>query len=184
MILLLALSLSMDAFAISVSHGIAMPTARRQVRRCTALWLGLYFGGFQAGMTLLGALLGQTFSAEIGRIGGWIAFAILAAIGGKMLWGALKNGADNDSDAVISGFAHRRAFVLAIATSIDALAAGVSLAIWDVNLPVAAGMTGVVTAALSVLGSLFGCRLGKHFSTRAEIAAGVVLIALGIRSLF
>jgi len=176
MIPLLALSLGMDAFAVSISCGMS-PGFRRR----SALWLGIYFGGFQALMTLLGAFLGHSFHQYVAQAGGWIAFGLLALIGGNMVWGALKGDRKPDE---ITALSHKRLFVLAIATSIDAFAAGVSLALLTVNLVVACTVIGGVAFVLSVSGGLFGKRVGEAFHKRAELVGGIVLIALGIRSLF
>jgi len=166
----------MDAFAVSISCGMSTGFKKRYT-----LWLGIYFGGFQALMTLLGAFLGHSFNQYVAQAGSWIAFGLLALIGGNMVWGALK-GDRNPGETV--DFSHRRLFVLAVATSIDAFAAGVSLALLTVNLAVAAAVIGGVAFVLSVFGGLFGKRLGETFHKRAELVGGIVLIALGIRSLF
>ncbi|MCL2827667.1 MAG: manganese efflux pump MntP family protein [Oscillospiraceae bacterium] len=176
MIPLLALSLGVDAFAVSISCGMS-PGFRKRY----ALWLGIYFGGFQALMTLLGALLGHSFNQYVAQAGSWIAFVLLTLIGGNMVWRALKG---NQKPDETMAFSHKRLFVLAIATSIDAFAAGVSLALLTVNLAVAAAVIGGVAFALSVSGGLFGKRVGETFHKRAELVGGIVLIALGIRSLF
>ena len=175
-IFLLALSLGMDAFAVSVSCGMSPGFRRRHV-----FWLGLYFGTFQAGMTFLGVFIGGHFSHYIGVAGRIIAFLLLVLIGGQMVWSALRG--KKETDCVVE-LSHRRMTVLAIATSIDALAAGISLAFWGVNILIACIVIGITAALLSLFGSLFGERVADRFRTRAELAGGLVLIALGIHSLF
>ena len=175
-IYLLALSLGMDAFAVSVSCGMSPGFRRRHV-----FWLGLYFGGFQAGMSFLGVFIGGHFSHYIGIVGRVIAFLLLVLIGGQMVWSALRGKKETDRVCELS---HRRMAVLAVATSIDALAAGISLAFWGVNILLACIVIGITAALLSLCGSLFGERVADRFRTRAELVGGLVLIALGIRSLF
>ena len=175
-ILLLALSLGMDAFAASVSCGMAPCFRRKQV-----LWLGLYFGSFQAGMAFLGSFIGTHFDANIGMIGRYVAFALLVFIGGKMVQSALSKKAEACEFPALS---HGRMTVLAIATSIDALAAGFGLIFLGVHIFMACLVIGLVAAILSIAGGLLGERVAQRFCKRAELVGGLVLIALGIRSLF
>ena len=181
MIQLLALSLGADAFAVAISCGMTTPGFTRR----HAFLIGAYFGVFQAGMTLLGAFLGIQFADFTGRMAAVIAFALLTFIGGRMCWGAISVKKKAEESSVMPKISHGRFVVLAIATSIDAMAAGVGLALLQqVNLIVAAIVIGVVAFSLSVLGGLSGKRLGKQFARRAELAGGLILIALGIRALF
>ena len=175
-IVLLALSLGIDAFAVSVCSGMSPGFRRRHV-----FWLGLYFGGFQAGMALLGVFAGEHLSEHIGIVGPVIAFLLLAVIGGQMVWSALTGKGETECVLELS---HKRMIVLAVATSIDALAAGFNLVFWGVNILLACIVIGLAAAMLSLLGSLFGERVGNRFRTRAELVGGLVLIALGIYSLF
>ena len=175
-ILLLALSLGIDAFAVSVSCGMSPGFRRKHV-----LWLGLYFGTFQAGMTFLGTFLGANFDAYVGTIGRFVAFFLLVFIGCKMVQSAL---CKKEKDCPAPALTHGRMTVLAIATSIDALAAGFGLIFWGVNILAACLVIGLVAALLSIFGSLFGERVAQRFHKRAELVGGLVLIALGIRSLF
>lgn len=177
MILLMALSLGVDAFAVSVSCGMTV----RDFCKNRILWLAFYFGTFQAGMTLAGTLLGGYFSGFIGGMGRWIAFGLLLVIGIEMVWSALR-GKEKDSAPVT--LPHPRMLVLAVATSIDALAAGISLALQQINHWLAAGVIGGVAFGLSILGGLLGEKVGDRFQKSAAVAGGLVLIALGVRSLY
>ena len=176
LILLLALSLGIDAFAVSVSCGMAPGFQKKQ-----AFWLGLYFGTFQAGMALLGVLIGDQFNAHIGLAGRVVACLLLVFIGVQMVRSALRG---KEEEKPAQRLSHRRMTVLAVATSIDALAAGIGLAFWGVNILLACVVIGLTAALLSLFGGLCGERVADRFRTRAELVGGLVLIALGIRSLF
>ena len=174
---LIAVSLALDAFAVSVSSGISVPgfNWRHGVK------MGAYFGAFQFFMPLLGWALGSSVSSYIEAVDHWIAFGLLALIGGRMVWGALHGGEDADGDA--SDLSHRRLLLLAIATSIDALAVGVSMAFMEVDILASAAVIGVVAFALSLVGGLAGRRLGELFQQRAELVGGLVLIGIGAKIL-
>jgi len=177
MIPLLSLSLAIDAFAVSVSCGMTVP----HFKKTRALWLAMYFGGFQMGMTLLGALLGGQFSDIVGELGRWIAFILLAAIGGQMLRSALRG---SGQEEYAHSLTHGRMLILAVATSIDAAAAGVSLGLQHASVLFASVAIGATAFGFSIFGGLFGERVGTKFQKYAELLGGLVLIALGIRSLF
>jgi len=166
-----------DAFAVSVSCGMSVSGFKRK----DALWLCLYFGAFQAVMTLLGTFIGGHFSAYIGTLGRFAAFILLGAIGGQMIWSALRG---SEGERSVPKLTHRRMVILAIAVSIDALAAGIGMTFLAVDILLAALIIGVVAALMSLLGSAFGEHVGSKFRQRAELAGGLVLIALGIWSLF
>lgn len=172
---LLAVSLAADAFAVAISMGLS---ARKATFR-DALRVGLFFGGFQALMPLLGYLAGSTVSAVIERYDHWIAFGLLAFIGGRMLWESVR-GAEEAQPGLDS---LRKLLVLSVATSIDALAVGVSLAVLRENIWVNAAWIGCVTFALSTLGVVAGGRLGRRMQRFATVAGGVVLIAIGVKTL-
>ena len=185
-IFLIAVSLALDAFAVSVSSGIAV----KGFSWCQAVKMGCYFGGFQFAMPVIGYLLGSSVSAYISAFDHWIAFALLAVIGGNMVRGALGGGDEEEGPTELTA---RRLTVLAVATSIDALAVGVSLAFagivllpgesdW-VNMLLSAAVIGVVAFALSVAGGLLGKRLGGLFQKRAELVGGLVLIGIGVKIL-
>ena len=178
-LLLLAVGLSMDAFAVSVCKGLGM--TKSSVKG--GLLCGLWFGGFQALMPLVGYFLGSLFAEAIEAFDHWVAFALLVLIGANMLKEALEKG-DSCSVEGRGDFSVKTMFVMGVATSIDALAVGISLAMaGDVNIFQAVGLIGVVTFALSAVGvkvgSVFGCRYEK----KAQLAGGVILILLGIRIL-
>jgi len=173
--LLIAVSLAMDAFAVSVSTGIAVPNfGPRQAAR-----IGAWCGFFQFAMPLAGWFLGSSVKEYIEAVDHWIAFGLLALIGGNMIREALSDG----EEAAVTDLSARRLFLLALATSIDALAVGVTLAFTQVNILVSAAVIGVVAFLLAMLGGLLGRRLGQLFRKRATLLGGVVLVGIGIKIL-
>ncbi len=179
-ILALGVALSMDAFAVAVCKGLAM----RKIDRRYALVIALYFGAFQALMPVLGWAGGSYFKHAIEKYDHWIAFVLLAYIGGKMIWEAFRP--DEDDSAEKAGSLtvdHRELLVLAVATSIDALAVGIALAIEDVSIVPAALLIGCTTFAISLGGVAVGNRFGSRYESRAQIAGGAVLIAIGFKIL-
>lgn len=173
---LIAVGLSMDAFAVSICKGLAM---RRADPKSMGL-VGLWFGGFQALMPVLGYLVGVQFREAITAVDHWIAFGLLAVIGGNMLREALSGEEDEDDDASL---APKTMVLLALATSIDALAVGVGFAFLDVNITAAAGFIGAVTFTLSAVGVKVGSVFGAKYKARAEIAGGAILILMGTKIL-
>ena len=167
------------AFAVSVSSGVAVPG----FGPAQALKLGVWFGAFQFAMPLAGWLLGAGVSAYVEAADHWIAFALLALIGGRMAAGALVQGCGTQARPEPAALTPGRLTALAVATSIDALAVGVSLTCMEVDILAAAGVIGAVAFCLSVLGGLLGRRLGCLFQRRAELAGGIVLILIGVRIL-
>ena len=174
-LLILAIGVSMDAFAVSICKGLAM----KQIKFRHMLIVGLWFGGFQALMPLIGYFLGIQFEAYITAYDHWIAFILLALIGGNMIKEAL-SGEEETADASL---AVKIMLVLAIATSIDALALGVTFAFLQVNIWSAVGFIGVVTFAFSVAGLKIGNVFGTKYKSKAEFAGGLILILLGIKIL-
>ncbi len=172
---LIAVGLSMDAFAVSVCKGLSMQTLNRR----HAVIIGLYFGGFQALMPLAGYLLGVRFQNAITAYDHWIAFILLAVIGGNMIKEALNPEEENCDDSV----AFRDMLVLAVATSIDALAVGVTFAFLGVHILPAVSFIGSVTFVLSVVGVKVGHVFGVRYKSKAEIAGGVILIGIGVKIL-
>ena len=173
---LLAVGLSMDAFAVSVCKGLAMQKATfRNAAIC-----GVWFGGFQALMPFIGYLLGAGFETYINAVAPWIAFVLLALIGGNMIREALSKDEEEDTSAALDV---KTMFLMAVATSIDALAAGVSLALLDVKILWAVSFIGVTTFCLSAVGVWVGHRFGARYKGGAELAGGVVLILIGIKVL-
>lgn len=174
-ILLIGIGLSMDAFAVSVGKGLSV--GRTRLRH--ALSVGLWFGGFQALMPLIGYFIGSSFASFVTEIDHWIAFGLLFLIGANMIRESVKN----DDDNVDSSFSFRTMLVLAIATSIDALACGISFAFIGVKIWEAVLIIGLTTFVLSILGLKTGSFLGERFHKGAGIAGGIVLIAIGIKIL-
>ena len=173
----IAVGLSLDAFAVSVCKGLAMGRAPFK----TAATAGLWFGGFQALMPLIGYLVGQTFERYIVKFDHWIAFALLGLIGLGMIWGAFsKEERDSEKDRSLKA---RDMLPLAIATSIDALAVGVTFAFLRVRIIPAVIVIGVITFILSALGIKAGGLFGSKYKKAAEIAGGAVLALLGVKIL-
>ena len=175
-ILLIGVSLSMDALAISIANGLSLKPFRL---RC-ALWMGVYFGLFQFLMPLLGYFLGNTVSGYIDAFGPYISFFLLAFIGGKMLLDGVRGG-EEDGMAALS---HPKLLVMAVATSIDALAVGVTFAFMeDFSLLPSCAMIGCTTFAISLMGALLGSRIPGISGKKAGILGGIVLIAIGVKLL-
>lgn len=183
-LLLLAVGLSMDAFAVSVCKGLAM--GKVNIRHM--LICGAWFGGFQALMPLMGYLLGSAFENIISAVSGWIAFGLLVLIGGNMLREALSKEEEKESDKMDI----KTMFLLAVATSIDALAVGVTFACVPVelfagsqllNTVCAVLIIGAATFAISCGGVMVGGVFGIKYKTKAEIAGGVILILIGVKIL-
>ena len=175
---LLAVGLSMDAFAVSICKGLSMKKAGlREGAVC-----GVWFGGFQALMPLVGFFLGTLFAGAIEAFDHWVAFGLLVIIGINMLRDALKKGCDcEEHDADLSV---KTMFVLAIATSIDAMAVGISLAMaGDVNIFLAILLIGVVTFVMCAAGVKIGNIFGSRFEKKAQAAGGLILILLGTKIL-
>lgn len=176
-LLVLGIGLSMDAFAVSVCKGLATKKAGlSDMAKC-----GIWFGGFQALMPLIGFFLGSLFAKQIKAVDHWIAFVILALIGANML----KEGFEPKCDCKSADFSIKTMFTMAIATSIDALAVGISLAMaGNVNIWLAITLIGVITCLLSALGVKIGSIFGGKFEKKAQIAGGIILILLGAKILF
>ncbi|MCD8223477.1 MAG: manganese efflux pump MntP family protein [Clostridiales bacterium] len=172
---LIAVGLSMDAFAVSICKGLSM----QRLKISHALIIGLYFGGFQMLMPFLGYLLGSRFQEAITAYDHWVAFILLAVIGGNMIREALNGEEEEIGDSV----AFQEMIVLAIATSIDALAVGVTFAFLKVQIIPAISFIGCTTFTLSVIGVKVGTVFGSRYKSRAEIAGGVILILIGVKIL-
>ena len=178
-LLLLAVGLSMDAFAVSVCKGLSVKKAGIKESAICGSW----FGGFQALMPLIGFFLGTLFAEAIEAFDHWVAFGLLAIIGINMLKEAFAK-EDECCDEKNADFSVKTMFVMAVATSIDALAVGISLAMaGDVNIFVAVLLIGVTTFLLSGLGVKIGNLFGNRFEKKAQIAGGAILILLGIKIL-
>jgi putative Mn2+ efflux pump MntP len=178
-LVLLAVGLSMDATAIAVTRGFAA----EQFRWRDAALLAAFFGGAQAVMPAFGWLAGEALATKIVGWGQWITFGVFAVLGGKMIYEALRS-SDNEGDgARADPFALGPLFVLAVATSIDALAAGVTISVRHVAIGLACAVIGTVTAALSFAGVFAGRRFGASLGKRLDIVGGIVLLALAAKAL-
>ena len=175
-ILLLGVGLSMDAFAVSICKGLSVKKVKWQHLLC----VGAYFGIFQALMPTLGYFLGTTFSNLIDQFDHWVAFILLAIIGVNMVREALSKDEDETND----DFGFKTMLLLAIATSIDALAVGVTFALLpDVNVPLAVCLIGITTFVCSAAGLKVGNLFGLKYKAKAELAGGIILILIGLKIL-
>ena len=172
---ILAVGLSMDAFAVSVCKGLSLGKIKTK-HMCIA---GAWFGGFQALMPAIGYVLGAQFQETIASIDHWIAFVLLALIGGNMIHEAL----DNDEEEADASLNVKTMFLLAVATSIDALAIGITFAFLKVNIIPAVCFIGIVTFIISFAGVKIGNVFGVRYKNKAEIVGGVILILLGLKIL-
>ncbi len=175
---LIGIGLSMDAFAVAVCKGLCMT----KINKKYAVIIALFFGGFQFLMPVIGWLLGTQFESYIVSFDHWIAFALLAFIGGKMIYEAVSDDED-EACSVDKKLDLKELMLLAVATSIDALAVGITFAFLKVSILPAAGLIGVVTFTLSLAGVVIGNRFGNRYKKKAEICGGVILILIGLKIL-
>lgn len=177
-VLLLALGLSMDAFAVSVSDGICYQKEKKKL-----IIASVSFGIFQALMPLLGYFAGKTFSNYVEVVDHWIALVLLGFLGGKMLWEAINTLRHPEEETCPVSFTYKLIFTQSLATSIDALAAGVTLAVAFPNTSpwVAVGIIGITTAICCLFGSFVGKKFGALMKEKAAILGGIILIAIGIK---
>ena len=174
-ITLIGVGLAMDAFAVSVCKGISI----KKLNYKDVLIIALYFGIFQAIMPLIGYLFGTTFSKFVSYIDHWIVFVLLSIIGGKMILDSVKDEEGKGDDKIN----FKTMIILALATSIDALAIGITFAFFEINILKAILVIGVVTFLLSALGVKIGNKFGDKFGKKAEIAGGIILIIIGLKIL-
>ena len=182
---LTGVSLSMDAFAVSICRGLQM---RARVNIKHLLIIAAFFGGFQALMPAIGYLLGSQFKDYIVSVDHWIAFGLLAVIGGKMIWDVIAESREGEEDCPCCGDAQesldvRQIALMAVATSIDALAVGITFAFLEVNLLLAVAVIGITTFALCALGVVVGHKFGARFKNKATLAGGIALILIGTKIL-
>ena len=178
-ILAIAVGLAMDAMAVSVAAGLTVErVTRRHVFR-----VGFHFGLFQAIMPLIGWAIGRSFASHVQAFDHWIAFILLVIIGGKMLWEARQDEELDSEKAKTDPTRGMSLVTLSVATSIDALAVGLSMAMVGVSVWLPALIIGLVTAILSIVGIIFGSRLGLRFRTWADTFGGIVLILIGLKIL-
>ena len=177
---LIGVGLSMDAFAVAICQGLSMT----RIKWGHALTVGLYFGGFQALMPLLGWVLGSQFSGYIQQYDHWVAFILLLLIGGNMIREALSGEEDEAEDAAADGrLDHKKLFLMAIATSIDALATGVTFQLTGTNIWMAISLVGCTTFLFSFLGVKVGSTFGAKYQSKAELIGGVILVLMGVKIL-
>lgn len=176
---LIGVGLSMDAFAVSVCKGLKM----KKINYRHAAVIGLFFGGFQALMPFAGWLMGKQFEKYIESVDHWVAFVLLAIIGSKMVVEALKENDEESDNQADERLDLKELFMLAVATSIDALAVGVTFAFLKVNIVEAISVIGVTTFLLSVAGVAIGNRFGMKYKNKAELAGGVILVLIGLKIL-
>nr|WP_302635558.1 manganese efflux pump MntP family protein [uncultured Dysosmobacter sp.] len=177
---LIGVGLSMDAFAAAICQGLSMT----RIKWGHALTVGLYFGGFQALMPFTGWMLGSQFADRIQQYDHWIAFILLVLIGGNMIREALSGDEEDAAQAETDlRLDHKKLFLMAIATSIDALAIGVTFAFLETAILPAIGIIGCTTFCISVAGVAVGCWFGARYKKRAEITGGAILVLLGIKIL-
>lgn len=177
-IFLIALGLSMDAFAVAICKGLGM----KKLNMKMILLIGALFGGFQAGMPLLGWLLGTQFEQYITTFDHWIAFILLGFIGGKMVWESCRV-EEKQPCCGVGNVNIRELLLLAVATSIDALAVGITFAFLKVNIWKAIPIIGISTFFIAIAGVIIGNRFGSKFKKRAELAGGIILIIIGVKIL-
>lgn len=174
-ITLLGIGLAMDAFAVSICKGLSM----KKMNWKNTIIIALYFGIFQALMPVIGYFLGTTFEGLVTKFDHWIAFALLLAIGGSMIKEAFSKDEENKNDKVD----FKTMSVLALATSIDALAVGITFAFFEVNVLLAVTIIGLITFIISIIGVKIGNRFGDKYQSKAELMGGIILILLGIKIL-
>ena len=174
-IIVIAIGLAMDAFAVSVCKGLSM----KKIDWKKAIIIAVYFGVFQALMPVLGYFLGSSFSAFVQKVDHWIAFILLSIIGVNMI----KESTDDEVEKRNDNVDFKTMVVLAIATSIDALAVGVTFAFFEVNILIAISIIGIITFILSIFGVIIGNKFGDKFQNKAEFAGGIILIIIGLKIL-
>lgn len=174
-ILIIAVGVSMDAFAVSICKGLS----EREINWKQALCVALWFGGFQALMPVIGYYLGVGFADIVSTVDHWIAFVLLAIIGGNMI----KESFSKDELKVADDFSFKTMLAMAVATSIDALAIGVSLAFLRVNIWQSVSIIGFTTAIFSAVGLCIGNAFGARYKSKAEFSGGIILILMGIKIL-
>ena len=174
-IIIIGFSLAMDAFAVSLSKGLA--SGKYKIKN--SIICGIWFGGFQMLMPLIGCFLGEKFASSIQAFDHWIAFILLALIGSNML----KEAFSDDEEEAGASYSIKTMFPLAVATAIDALAVGITFAFLGVNIWLAVAIIGAITFITSGLGVKIGSIFGEKYAKRAEIAGGLLLILMGLKIL-
>ena len=178
-ILLIGIGLSMDAFAVAICKGLGM----RRINYRHTFIIALFFGGFQALMPFLGWLLGSRFAQYITRYDHWIAFVLLLFIGGKMVWDTLHEDGKEEEEFSNERLDLKELLLMAVATSIDALAVGISFAFLQVRIVAAITLIGCTTFVLSAAGVCVGHKFGAKYEDKATLAGGIILILIGVKIL-
>lgn len=180
-VILIAVALSMDAFAVSICKGLKM----KKVNKAHAFTIALFFGGFQAIMPLIGYLLGTTFEKYITSFDHWIAFILLAVIGANMIKESFSKDKDENEEktAADAKLDFKELTFMAIATSIDALAVGVTFSFYDTNIFTSIAIIGTTTFAIALAGVFIGNFFGAKYKSKAELAGGIILILIGLKIL-
>lgn len=178
-LLLIGIGLSMDAFAVSICQGLSM----KKLRMDSIFLIAVFFGGFQAFMPFIGWGLGKQFEAYIIPVDHWVAFILLLFIGGKMIYEVTKSKTESFEEECEIKLKIKELLILSIATSIDALAVGVTFAFLKVNIIPAVSLIGVTTFLLSGAGVYIGNIFGSKFKSKAELAGGIILILIGFKIL-
>ena len=178
-IFMIGVGLSMDAFAASICKGLNM----RRLNIKNMLIIGLFFGGFQALMPAVGWLLGKQFESYITSVDHWVAFALLVFIGGKMIYDVFTKKNEDECGEKTNRLDMKEVLTLAVATSIDALAVGISFAFLQVDILKAVSVIGVTTFVLSVIGVAVGNVFGSKYEKKATLAGGIILILIGLKIL-
>lgn len=178
-IFMIGVGLSMDAFAASICKGLNM----RRLNIKNMLIIGLFFGGFQALMPAVGWLLGKQFESYITSVDHWVAFALLVFIGGKMIYDVFTEKNEDECGEKTNRLDKKEVLTLAVATSIDALAVGISFAFLQVDILKAVSVIGVTTFVLSVIGVAVGNVFGSKYEKKATLAGGIILILIGLKIL-
>lgn len=177
-IFLIGVGLSMDAFAVSICKGLTM----KKVKKKDVFIIALFFGGFQAFMPFMGWVLGRGFESYITSIDHWIAFILLSIIGGKMVYDGIK-GDDEQNNCTEFQLDFKELFMLAIATSIDALAVGITFAFLNYPIFECISLIGCTTFIISFIGVYIGHIFGSKYEHKAEIVGGIILIIIGLKIL-
>ena len=178
-ILMIGVGLSMDAFAASICKGLNL----RRLNVKNMLIIGLFFGGFQALMPAVGWILGKQFEVYITSVDHWVAFALLAFIGGKMIYDVFGEKEEDEYGEKTDRLDMKEVLTLAVATSIDALAVGISFAFLQVEILKAVSVIGVTTFVLSIIGVAVGHMFGSKYEKKATLAGGIILILIGLKIL-
>lgn len=178
-IFFIAIALSMDAFAVSICKGLGIKVSQYK----NIIIIAVFFGFFQALMPLIGWFLGKQFEQYIVQYDHWVAFGLLALIGGNMIWGAISEKGEEEVCSTLTSINYKELVILAVATSIDALAVGVTFAFLQVNILFSITTIGIITFIICLIGVVIGIQFGAKLKKKAELVGGIILILIGIKIL-